>query len=131
MFLDSVMTTVLRLTHDKLNKIIFYALKFQSKNTPATSLSSVFQLLTVVQTSRATLMPAVSKFKQETRILYRGPLMCELLLQILQQIFGIEHCDERGGGSRDDDDGSPGPFSQNKQTNKAKQNKSVLKCTVI
>lgn len=59
--------------------------------------------------------------------------MCELLLQILQQIFGIEHCDEWGGGSGDDDDGSPGPFSQNKQTNKAKQNKTkvVLKCTVI
>lgn len=49
------------------------------------------------------------------------------LLQILQQIFGIEHRDEWGGGSGDDDDGSPGPFSQNKQTNKAKEKKSCFK----
>lgn len=26
------------------------------------------------------------------------------LLQILQEILSIEHCDEGGGGSRDDDD---------------------------
>lgn len=32
------------------------------------------------------------------------------LLQVLQKVFGIEHGDERGGGSGDDDDGRPGTF---------------------
>lgn len=39
----------------------------------------------------------------------RGP-GAALLLQVLQEVFSVEHGDERGGGSGDDDDGRPGAF---------------------
>lgn len=51
-----------------------------------------------------------------TRSSSREQQQRHLLLQILQQIFGVEHGDERRGGGGDDDDGGPGPCSRTQTT---------------
>lgn len=41
-------------------------------------------------------------------------------LQILEEIFSVEHCDEGGGGGGDDDDGGPGPCRDKEKKKKKK-----------
>lgn len=103
------------------------------ENTPAPCFSSVFQLLTVVQTSRATPMSAVSKLKQETKIVYRATghrcvnsyfRSCSRSLALSIVMSEVVAAGMMMMGVRD-------PLVKiNKQT---KQNKTkvALKCTVI
>lgn len=108
-------------------------LKMFLENTPALCFRSVYQLLTVVQTSRATPMPAVSKLKLETKILHRATghrcvnsyfRSCSRSLALSIVMSEVVAAGMMMMGVRD-------PLVRiNKQT-KQKKRKVVLKCTVI